>query len=137
VNKGFISRVGSAVDKVRVGDRVVFLCAIQRSGSFHTYGRVDQNFVVRLPDSLSFEKAAGLPTIYATVIYGLVDAAHLQKGETILIHAAAGGVGQAAIQFSKHVGAEVFATVSSPEKKEVRFLSTLIEGSVTWIPNFF
>ena len=81
-------------------------------------------------DSLSFEIAASLPTIYATVRYGLVDAAHLREGETILFHVAAGGVGQAAIQYSKCVGAEVFATVSFIEKKEVNILFYLLMKAV-------
>jgi NADPH:quinone reductase-like Zn-dependent oxidoreductase len=95
------------------------MCCLDSTGCFHTYGRVDQNVVVPIPDELSYEIACSLPCVYSTVIYGLVDAGRLLKGETILIHAAAGGVGQAAINFSKSVGAEIFATVSTPEKREV------------------
>ena len=116
---GLITRIGSAVTKFKPGDRVVYLCGLESTGCFHTFGRVDQNVVVHIPDSISYEIAAGLPCVYATVIYGLVDAGRLLKGEKILIHAAAGGVGQAAINFSKYIGAEIFCTVSTPEKRQL------------------
>jgi SAM-dependent methyltransferase len=116
---GIITRVGSSVTKFKPGDRVVYLCGLESTGCFHTFGRVDQNVVVPIPASLSYEIAAGLPCVYATVIYGLVDAGRLMKGEKILIHAAAGGVGQAAINYSKYVGAEIFCTVSTPDKRKV------------------
>jgi NADPH:quinone reductase-like Zn-dependent oxidoreductase/SAM-dependent methyltransferase/malonyl CoA-acyl carrier protein transacylase len=116
---GIVTRVGSAVDRVKPGDRVVYLCGLESTGCFHTFGRVDQNVVCKIPDNLSYEIAAGLPCVYATVIYGLDDAARMLKGETILIHAAAGGVGQAAIHYSKMVGAEIYATVSTPEKRSL------------------
>ncbi|KAK5957266.1 Type I Iterative PKS [Knufia fluminis] len=116
---GMVTRVGTKVTDVKVGDRVVYLCGVESTGCFHTFGRVDQNVVVKIPDQMSYEVACGLPCVYATVIYGLVDAGRLAQGEKILIHAAAGGVGQAAIHYAKYVGAEIFATVSSPEKKEL------------------
>src|SRR4051794_6235113 len=100
---GIITRVGSKVTGIKPGDRVTYLCGIESTGCFHTYGRVDENVVVRIPDHMSYEVACGLPCIYATVIYGLVDAGKLGKGEKILIHAAAGGVGQAAIHFANYV----------------------------------
>jgi SAM-dependent methyltransferase len=119
---GLITRVGSAVSKFKPGDRIVYLCGLESTGCFHTFGRVDQNVVVHIPESISYEIAAGLPCVYATVIYGLVDAGRLLKGETILIHAAAGGVGQAAINYSKYVGAEIFCTVSTPEKRKASLI---------------
>ncbi|GAM42162.1 hypothetical protein TCE0_043f15878 [Talaromyces pinophilus] len=114
---GIVSRVGSSVPDLKVGDRVVYMCGFESVGCFHTYGRVQWQNVVKIPDSLSYEVAAGLPCVYSTVLYGLYDIARLSEGETILIHAAAGGVGQAAIHLAKNVGAEIFATVSSPEKR--------------------
>lgn len=116
---GVITRVGSKVTRLTAGDRVVFLSGLEDSGCFQTLGRVDQSVTVKMPDGCSFESVAGLPCVYSTVIYGLENAARLQKGETVLIHAAAGGVGQAAINYAKYIGAEIFATVSSPEKREV------------------
>jgi acyl transferase domain-containing protein/NADPH:quinone reductase-like Zn-dependent oxidoreductase/SAM-dependent methyltransferase len=116
---GIITRMGSDVKDFKVGDRVVYLTGHEDNGTFQTYGRVDQNVVVVIPDDLDYETAASLPCVYATTIYGLVDAGRLEKGEKILIHAAAGGVGQAAIQFAQYKGAEIFATVSSKVKREL------------------
>lgn len=118
---------------LKVGDRVVYLCGVETTGCFHTFGRVDQNVVVKIPDNMSYEVACGLPCVYATVIYGLVDVGRLEKGEKILIHAAAGGVGQAAIHYAKYVGAEIFATVSTPEKRAVSPLFNWRTISLTWI----
>ena len=114
---GIVTRVGSQVPDLCPGDRVVYMCGFESVGCFHTYGRVQWQNVVKIPDSLSYEIAAGLPCVYSTVIYGLYDIARLSEGETILIHAAAGGIGQAAIHLAKNVGAEIFATVSSVEKR--------------------
>lgn len=103
------------------GDRVVYICGLDHVGCMHTFGRLDQSTVAKIPDAMSFETAAGLPVVYATVIYSLREAGRLMEGESILIHAAAGGVGQAAIRYAQHVGAEIFATVSTPEKRDVSF----------------
>lgn len=111
--------MGSKVTDFAVGDRCVYICGLDHVGCMHTFGRLDQSTVVKIPDTLSFEAAAGLPVVYATVIYSLREAGRLMKGETILIHAAAGGVGQAAIRYSQDIGAEVFATVSTLEKRDV------------------
>ncbi|KAF2207327.1 hypothetical protein CERZMDRAFT_107796 [Cercospora zeae-maydis SCOH1-5] len=116
---GVISRVGSQVTEVQVGDRVTYITGLDESGCFSTFGRLDQSVVTRIPDELSHEEAAGLPAVYVTVLYALQDVARLAKGEKVLIHAAAGGVGQAAINYAKHVGAEIFATVSTLEKRKV------------------
>jgi acyl transferase domain-containing protein/SAM-dependent methyltransferase len=116
---GIITRVGSDVRDFSAGDRVVYICGLDHVGCMHTYGRLDQSTVVKIPDSLSFEMAAGLPVVYATVVYSLREAGRLARGETILIHAAAGGVGQAAIRYAQHLGAEIFATVSTVEKRDV------------------
>lgn len=116
---GVITRIGSSVKNLKPGDHVVYLCGLGNTGCFRTLGRLDQNAIVQIPDNLSYEIAASLPCVYATVLYGLDDAARLSKGETILVHAAAGGVGQAAIQYAKMVGAEIYATVSTPEKRKL------------------
>ena len=115
---GIITRTGSSVEQLHPGDRVVYLSDSHRKGTFQTHGRADQSLVTRIPDDMSFTDAAGLPVIYATVIYSLTHVGRLAAGERILIHSAAGGVGQAAIQYSKAIGAEIFATVSSAEKME-------------------
>ncbi|KAK2765219.1 Type I Iterative PKS [Arachnomyces sp. PD_36] len=115
---GIVTRAGSSVEHLQPGDRVVYLSDSPQKGTFQTHGRANQSLVTKLPDDMSFEVAAGLPVIYATVIYSLKNVGRLAAGETILIHSAAGGVGQAAIQYAKAIGAEIFATVSSSEKME-------------------
>ena len=116
---GYVSRIGSQVTNVQVGDRVLYMNGLVDGGCLKTYGRQSCDAVVKLPDNVSFEDAAGLPCVYSTAIHGLYDIAHLEKGETLLIHAAAGGVGQAAIQLAQLVGGEIFATVSSAQKRDL------------------
>jgi NADPH:quinone reductase-like Zn-dependent oxidoreductase len=98
-----------------VGDRV---CALLR-GHWATHTRVHWTSVAKIPSSMSFESAASIPIVYVTAYYSLHQLAKIQKGETILIHSAAGGVGQAAIQFAQLAGAKIFATVGSAEKEEL------------------
>jgi NADPH:quinone reductase-like Zn-dependent oxidoreductase len=68
---------------------------------------------------MSFVDAASMPLIYLTAYYALITIGRLARGETVLIHAAAGGVGQAAIVIAQHVGAKIFGTVGSEEKKQL------------------
>ena len=111
---GVVSRVGSAVTDLRPGDRV---CAIAE-GSFASYIRCRATSVARIEDSLAFETACTIPVIWSTAYYSLVHVARLEKGETVLIHAAAGGVGQAAIILAQMLGADIMVTVGSAEKKD-------------------
>ncbi|KAL2871600.1 type I polyketide synthase [Aspergillus lucknowensis] len=115
---GVITRVGdssiSSSMGLQPGDRV---CAVAFD-CFKTLARSDVHTVVRLPDSVSFTEAAALPVTYTTAQYALIVAGRLQEGDRVLIHAAAGGTGQAAVQIAQHHGAEVFATVGSRSKKE-------------------
>ncbi|EGC40933.1 iterative type I polyketide synthase [Histoplasma capsulatum var. duboisii H88] len=115
---GIVTRVGPCVRHLQAGDRVVYLTESPKKGTFHSHGRVNESLAIRMPNNMSFEVAAGLPVIYATVIYSLTNVGRLIAGEKILIHSAAGGVGQAAIQYAQHIGAEIFATVSTIEKME-------------------
>ncbi|OGM44452.1 hypothetical protein ABOM_006955 [Aspergillus bombycis] len=116
---GVITRVGSAVGKFNVGDRVAYFGDPRYVGAFRTLGRADESLAMRIPDEFDFEQAASMPVIYTTVIYSLKNVVRLEEGESVLIHAGAGGVGQAAIQYAQFVGAEVFTTVSTAEKKEL------------------
>ncbi|PGH30586.1 hypothetical protein GX50_06669 [[Emmonsia] crescens] len=115
---GVVTRIGPGVKHFQAGDRVVYLTDSPKKGTFQTHGRVNESLAIRMPNNMSFEVAAGLPVIYATVIYSLTNVGRLVAGEKILIHSAAGGVGQAAIQYAKEIGAEIFATVSTVEKME-------------------
>jgi NADPH:quinone reductase-like Zn-dependent oxidoreductase len=115
---GIISAAGSKVTHLSVGDRV---CAMSE-GAYSTYTRCLGTSAQKISDSMSFEDASTIPVIYCTAYYSLFDIGRLAKGETVLIHASAGGVGQAAIILSQTVGAEIFVTVGSVAKKE--FLMT-------------
>ena len=111
---GLITRVGpTSAHNLKVGDRV---CSLLR-GDWATHNHVHWTSVSQIPDEMSFEEAASIPVIYATAYYSLHELAHLQAGETVLIHSAAGGVGQAAVALAQLAGAEVFATVGSEEKR--------------------
>ncbi|KAH7070080.1 hypothetical protein FB567DRAFT_598626 [Paraphoma chrysanthemicola] len=112
---GYVTRVGSGCTEFKPGDRVVLACC----GSFRMYPRADERQVTKIPDTMSFEDAASLPAPAVTAHYCLIDIAHLQKGEKVLIHSAAGSTGQLAVQIAKNVGAEVFATVSSDDKRNM------------------
>ena len=111
---GVIAAIGRSVSGFQIGDRV---CALS-SGGYGTFARCSSHLVTKIPDSVSFVSAAAMPVIFSTAYFGLVHTARLLAGETILIHAAAGGVGQAAIRLCQWIGAEIFATVGSAEKKQ-------------------
>lgn len=112
---GVVLAVGSEVSALQVGDRVAALT----QGAFATRTRTSAAKAFKIPADLSFETAASLPLAYCTAYYSLVELGRIGGGETVLIHAAAGSVGQAAICIAQMIGAEVFATVSSTEKKEL------------------
>ena len=115
---GTVLRVGKKVVGFRPGDAVIALSpSLQKTGMFATRVRVPESLVVKKPENISFAQAAGIPCVFLTAWYALVKLARLQKGERILIHAAAGGVGLAAIQIAKWIGAEIYATVGSEEKR--------------------
>lgn len=111
---GVVRNVCPTVSGYAPGDRVV----VWSKGCFANRIRTVPARVHRIPDELSFEDAATLPVVYVTSLHALFDQGNLSRGKSILIHSAAGGVGIAAIQLAQYVGAEVFATVSSPEKRQ-------------------
>lgn len=112
---GVVNAVGNNVSGITIGDRV---CAVTQ-GSFANYARTKDHAVQRIPDQMSFTNAASIPIIFNTVYYALINIARLAPEESILIHAAAGGVGQAAIMLAQTLDAEIFATVGSTEKKQL------------------
>ena len=111
---GTVVAVGAGVTDLQVGDRVVVLVA----GAFRTHATCDARFVARLPMSLSFVDGAALPIANVTADFTLRHVAGLLRGERVLIHAAAGGVGMAAVQLAQHLGADVYATAGSDAKRE-------------------
>jgi NADPH:quinone reductase-like Zn-dependent oxidoreductase/SAM-dependent methyltransferase len=110
---GVITKTGSEVGHLSVGDRVAAWC----SGTFATHLRVAAAFAHKIPDSMPFEVAATLPNAYATAQYALAYVAHIQSGETVLIHDAASALGQASIEIASKAGAKIFTTVGSEEEK--------------------
>ena len=86
--------------------------------AFDSHVTVPAERVVRKPEGLGFAQAASVPIVFMTVLQALRDVARLEPGERLLVHAATGGVGLAAIQYAKRVGAEIFATAGSEEKRD-------------------
>ncbi|MGC9382888.1 MDR/SDR family oxidoreductase, partial [Streptomyces sp. MH13] len=115
---GVITEVGPGVDGLGVGDRVLGIVP----AAFGPVADTDHRYVVRVPDGWSFAEAASVPIVFLTAYYGLVDLAGIVPGESLLVHAGAGGVGMAAIQLARHFGVEVFATASEGKWEVLRSL---------------
>ena len=111
---GTVAAVGEGVTRVAVGDRVLAMA----EGSFASFATAPQAMVARLPEHLSYGAAATIPITFLTAAWSLQEVGGLRAGETVLIHAGAGGVGMAAIQLAQHVGARIFATAGSPAKRQ-------------------
>jgi NADPH2:quinone reductase len=110
---GTVSAVGAGVTGIAPGDRAA---ATMLSGAFAERVAVPATMVAKLPASVAFETGAALLLTYATTMHALVDRGRLRSGETMLVLGAAGGVGTAAIEVGKCLGARVIAAASSPEK---------------------
>lgn len=139
---GVVARVGKLVKNTREGDEVLLspglscmhceeclkgrdnLCAqysiigYRTHGGYAEYVKVPSVNVLPKPANISFEEAASIPLVYITAWHMLIDRVNLRAGETLLVHAAGSGVGSAAIQIGRLLGARVFATASSAEKLE-------------------
>jgi acyl transferase domain-containing protein/NADPH:quinone reductase-like Zn-dependent oxidoreductase/acyl carrier protein/NADP-dependent 3-hydroxy acid dehydrogenase YdfG len=116
---GIVTGVGAAVVELSPGDAVIAFAP----ASFANRVRTRSLAVARKPADWSFAAAATVPTAFFTAYYALHELARLREGERVLIHGAAGGVGIAAIQLAKHLGAEIFATAGSDAKRDfVRLL---------------
>jgi NADPH2:quinone reductase len=113
---GVVSAVGEGVTTLSVGDRVLTRCAL---GGFAEQVATPVSTTWRLPEAISFEAGAAIPTVYPTSYAALVWRAPVAAGETLLVHAAAGGVGLSAVQIGKALGARVIATAGGAEKLEV------------------
>ena len=117
---GVVEEVGSGVDRFQPGDEVYGLAGgvggLQ--GTLAEFAAVDERLVARKPRNLTMRQAAALPLSVITAWEGLVDRAGVHGGQTVLIHAGAGGVGHVAVQLAAAFGARVFATVS-PGKAEI------------------
>ncbi|MET3988096.1 SDR family NAD(P)-dependent oxidoreductase, partial [Streptomyces sp. PvR034] len=114
---GVVTEVGPGVTGLAVGDRVMGLLSGSYAGPLAV---ADSRMVVGMPGGWSFARAASVPVTFLTAYYGLVDLAGLREGESLLVHAAAGGVGMAAVQLARHLGVEVYATASEAKWPSVR-----------------
>jgi NADPH:quinone reductase-like Zn-dependent oxidoreductase/acyl carrier protein len=113
---GVITEVADDVTTRRVGERVTGMVF----GGFGPLARADARTLVPIPPGWSFEQAATAPIAFLTAYYALVDLGGLQAGESVLVHAATGGVGTAAVQIAQHIGAEVFGTTSDGKREVLR-----------------
>lgn len=113
---GVIKAVGDGVTNVSVGDRVI---AFSTWGGFAEELAVDANRLIKMSDKMEFEKASAFILTYGTSYHALKDRANIQPGETLLVLGASGGVGLAAIQLGKAMGARVIAAASTKEKLDV------------------
>ncbi|MEM9810174.1 MAG: NADPH:quinone oxidoreductase family protein [Pseudomonadota bacterium] len=113
---GVIEAVGEGVDASRIGERIA--ASSGAFGGYATHVLVDASAAMPIPESLPFDQAAGFIMTYGTSYYALKDRAHLQSGENLVILGAAGGVGSAAIELGKAMGAKVVAAVSSEAKAD-------------------
>lgn len=112
---GVVSQVGSSVSQWEVGDQVLGIAR----GCLRSYAMTGAGLVIQKPASMTFEQAASVPSVFTTVYHSLYNVASLARGQTILVHAAAGGVGLCAVQLAQHLGARVLATVGSPTKERL------------------
>ena len=114
---GVISQMGSNVKNYKIGDEVMF--GGWGHGAIAKSIVVSESMISLKPESYSFEEAAAFKTAYLTAYVGLIRRGQLQRGETLLVHGASGGVGMAAVQLGKLYGAKVIATGTSDEKLEI------------------
>lgn len=111
---GRVTAIGEGVTNVAVGDEVIATVSHGFSGFVHAPAHA----VARKPRSCSFEEASAIPTVYWTAYYALHHLGHLSAGERVLIHAATGGVGLAAVQIARARKAEIFATAGTDAKRD-------------------
>lgn len=110
---GVVAAVGQGVPEWQKGDRV---CALVNGGGYAEYVAAPAGQVLPVPAGLSMAQAAALPETVLTVWANVVERGRLQAGETLLVHGGTSGIGVAAIQIAKALGARVFCTVGTPEK---------------------
>ncbi len=114
---GEVEQVGEGVDSVKVGERVMAAC---RFGGYAELVSARERDVLPLPEDWSYEEGAALPVVYGTAYAALVAFGNLRGGERLLVQAAAGGVGIAATQIGKLLGAEIYGTASASKHDRIR-----------------
>ncbi len=113
---GVVVSVGHEAGSFRIGDEVLAVAP----GCFSSYVLADHRVVIRKPSNLGFEEAAGIPIAFLTARHALVSIGRLKQKDRILVHAASGGVGMAAIKIARRIGAEIYATASPPKWEALR-----------------
>ncbi|HKJ88129.1 MAG TPA: zinc-dependent alcohol dehydrogenase family protein [Gammaproteobacteria bacterium] len=115
---GVVEEAGYGCSRFKPGDEVYFFNGGigTEPGNYAEFAVVDERFVAAKPASLSFAEAAAVPLVAITAWESLFDHGQLRSGQSVLVHAGAGGVGHVAIQLARHAGAEVCTTVGSEEK---------------------
>ncbi|MFE5624864.1 NADP-dependent oxidoreductase [Streptomyces virginiae] len=119
---GVVTEIGAEVTRFAVGDEVFSRVDPRVGGAFAEYAAVDQSLVAAKPAALTFEEAASLPLVALTALQALTEQSDVRAGTRVLIHGAAGGVGSAAVQIAKQLGAEIWATASADTVDLVREL---------------
>lgn len=109
---GEVVAVGSGVDKFKIGDEIYAMLDLQRAGAYAEYALVKEDEAALKPSKISHSEAASLPLVSLTAWQALIETADLRQGQTVLIHAGAGGVGSIAVQLAKWRGATVITTAS-------------------------
>lgn len=119
---GIVKDIGLGVTKFAIGDEVFSSPDLKRNETYAEYVAVNRDVVARKPKNLSFEDATSIPLVGLTAWIGLIDLAHMKKGDRVLIQAGAGGVGSFAIQLAKAMRCFVAVTCSG---KNIEFLKSL------------
>ena len=119
---GTVVSAGPGASGFQFGDRVFAMADMGRDGAYAQYVAVQAGHVARAPSRLSLEHAAGVPLAALTAWQALFDIAELRAGQSVLVHAGAGGVGQFAIQLARRAGARVLTTASAPNHELLRRL---------------
>ena len=114
---GVVTAVDGGVKNLKPGDRV--MVRLPKGGGYAEQATSPEQFCYPLPDDMSYVDAAAMGMVYQTAYFGLLDRGQYQEGETVMVNGASGGVGIAAVQLAKALGATVLAAVSKPEKGEV------------------
>src|SRR6478735_4460498 len=119
---GVVTQVGAGVRNFNVGDEVYARPRDLRIGTFAEYIAIDQNDIAPKPASLTLHEAAAVPLVSLAAWQALVDRAHLNPGQKVVVHAGAGGLGSTVIQLAKHLGATVATTANERNAELVRSL---------------
>jgi NADPH2:quinone reductase len=136
---GAIEAIGEGVTQFKVGDEVYGLAGgvLGLQGTLAEYTAVDADLLAIKPKNLTMKEAAGIPLVVLTAWEGLIDRAKVKKGDKVLVHAGAGGVGHIVVQLAKTLGADVYATVSKQKEEIVKsYGATPIDYKTTQVEDY-